>query len=272
MSRSVPSIVDPRSLAFRMKVRWFEDILRHRPARRFLWSLYFAGEAYEELHPDGIFVANLPEGSLLRRQLARHLGDETRHAAIFRGLLAAEGLAPEKLRPQEDVGWHLLTHIVPEAVEQARTGRVFDQALTARYMAFLHTLELRSIGDLCALIEAARSIGEPTLASTLETILPDERFHATYTHRAVLAVAATPRLARRTLDRARRGERKHLRESILGILSRFEELGTIPRTSAGRLRWWTMKQMLRLGLALPLLPIYDEVPRHLTPAPEGRAA
>jgi hypothetical protein len=255
------SIVDSRSLAFRMKARWFEDILRHPPARRFLWSLYFAGEAYEELHPDGIFVANLPEGSLLRRQLARHLSDETRHAAIFRGLLAAEGLAPEKLRPHEDIGWHLLTHVVPEAVEEARTGAVFDEALTVRYMAFLHTLELRSIGDLCALIEAARSVGEPALASTLETILPDERFHATYTHRAVRALAETPR---RELDRARRAERKHLRGSILKILARFEELGTVPRTRAGRIRWWTMKQMLRLGLALPLLPIYDEVPRRLT--------
>jgi len=266
------SMVNPRTLAFRMKVRWFEDILRHPGARRFLWSLYFAGEAYEELHPDGIFVANLPDGSLLRRQLARHLSDETRHAAIFRGLLSAEGLAPEKLRPHEDVGWHLLTHIVPEAVERARTGCEFDEALTVRYMAFLHTLELRSIGDLCALIEAARRLGETALVSTLETILPDERFHATYTHRAVLAMAGSQGLARKALDRARRGERKHLRESILGILSRFEELGTVPRTRAGRLRWWTMKQMLRLGLALPLLPIYDEVPRQLTPAPGRRAA
>jgi hypothetical protein len=266
------SIVNPRSLAFRMKVGWFEDILRHPPARRFIWSLYFAGEAYEELHPDGIFVANLPEGGLLRRQLARHLSDETRHAAIFRGLLAAEGLAPERLRPHEDIGWHLLTHIVPEAVEQAGTGGVFDEALTIRYMAFLHMLELRSIGDLCALIEAARSIGEPALAATLETILPDERFHATYTHRAVRALAASPRRARQALDRTRRAERKHLRESIVRILSRFEDLGTVPRTRAGRLRWWTMKQMLRLGLALPLLPIYDEVPRQLTPAPGRRAA
>jgi hypothetical protein len=154
--------------------------------------------------------------------------------------------------------------VVPEAVEKARTGGLFDEATTIRYMAFLHTLELRSIGDLCAVVEAARSVGEPALAATLETILPDERFHATYTHRAVLALAAAPRQARKALDRARRGERKHLRESILRILARFEELGTIPRTRAGRLRWWTMKQMMRLGLALPLLPIYDEVPRRLT--------
>lgn len=255
------SIVDSRSLAFRMKVRWFEDILRHPPARRFLWSLYFAGEAYEELHPDGIFVANLPEESLLRRQLARHLADETRHAAVFRGLLAAEGLAPEKLRPHEDIGWHLLTHVVPEAVERARTGGLFDEATTIRYMAFLHTLELRSIGDLCALVEAARRLGEAGLVAALETILPDEKFHATYTHRAVLALSPAPR---RALDRARRGERRHLRESLLRILARFEEMGTVPRTRSGRFRWWAMKQMMRLGLALPLLPIYDEVPRRLT--------
>ncbi len=254
------AMVDPSTVAFRMKVAWFEDILAHAEARRYLWSLYYAGEAYEELHPDGIFVARLPEGSLLRRQLAKHLKDETRHATIFRALLAQDGATPAPLEPREDIGWHLLTHVVPDVVALARSGAAFDRRATMRYLAFLHVLELRSIGDLCALLEAARRRGETALVARLETILPDERFHATYTHRGVLALAESRDEARAALDEARRGERKFLRESLLEILARFEALGAAPRSWTGRLRWWLLKQMARLGLALPLLPIYDRVP------------
>jgi hypothetical protein len=266
------AIVDPTRLAFRMKVKWFEDILAHPEARRYLWSLYIAGEAYEELHPDGIFVERLPEGSPLRRQLAKHLRDETRHAAIFRALLREEGSVPAPLEPREDIGWHLLTNVVPDVVALARAGSAFDRRSTMRYFAFLHTLELRSIGDLCALLEAARRRSETALVSRLETILPDERFHATYTHRGVLALSGSRKEARAALDEARRGERRFLRESVLAILARFEALGTAPRSRTGRFRWWLMRQMARLGAALPLLPIYERVPDRVTPDVKGRAA
>ena len=41
------TLVSPRSVAFRFKVRWFKDILSNDATRHHLWSLYYAGEAYE---------------------------------------------------------------------------------------------------------------------------------------------------------------------------------------------------------------------------------
>ena len=259
------AIVNTGTLAFRMKVRWFEDILAHPPARRHLWNLYYAGEAYEELHPDGIFIGMLPEGSVLQKQLTKHLADETRHATIFRAFLAQDGWIPAPLDPREDVGWHLLTHVVPDVVAWSKTCKRFDRPITIRYMAFLHALELRSISDLCALIQAARNRGETDLVEKLETILPDERFHATYTHRAVIEGAETPEEARRVLKEILTAERKFMSSTTLRCLNHFLELGAAPREFSGRFRWGVMKAFAWMGLAVPLLPRYDRVPAHLLP-------
>ena len=271
MSRPDDCFVDPESLAFRMKARWFRDVLAHPPARRYLWSLYHAGEAYEALHPDGIFVERLPD-PLLRRQLARHLTDETRHATVFRALLSEEGAALLPLEPVEDVGWHLLTHVVPDVVERSRRPGSFDEETTVRYMAFLHVLELRSIGDLCALVEAARLAGEPALAARLGTILPDERFHATYTHRAARRLSTGPAQFRTVMEEMVRAERRHMTECLLRITGRFEALGAAPRDGWGRLRWRAMRAAAQIGLGLPLLPVYDRVPGRFLPGEKGEAA
>jgi hypothetical protein len=254
--------VDTGTLAFRMKVRWFRDLLAHPASRRHLWSLYYAGEAYEELHPQGVYVDKLEPW--LGRLLARHLADETRHAAVFRGVMSAEGASPEALAPGEDVGWYLLTHVVPEIVERAGQAGPFTHAEAARYMAFLHVLELRSLSDLTALIHAAKWRGEQGLAESLRSILRDERFHATYTHRAVKSLAGPGAAA--ILDQVRRAERRHYGVVLRGILAGFEALGATPNGSFGRLRWTFMSWIARLGWAAPLLPLYDRVPAAMAPA------
>jgi hypothetical protein len=254
--------VDTRSLAFRMKVRWFADLLAHPAARRHLWSLYYTGEAYEELHPQGVYVRKLDP--TLGKLLARHLSDETRHATVFRGVLSAEGGVPVAVAAEEDVGWYLLTHVVPDVVENAATDEAFTPSDAARYMAFLHVLELRSISDLAALIQAAEGRGEAALAAALRRILRDERFHATYTHRAVRTLAGGG--AGNVLDAVRRAERRHYAHVLRCILEGFDGLGAAPPGLLGRARWVLMRWMARAGWAAPLLPLYDELPPAVMPA------
>jgi len=261
-ARRARFFVDTHRLPFLMKVRWFSDLLAHRAARQHLWSLYYAGEAYEELHPQGVYVERL-EGSL-GGLLARHLADETRHAALFRRVMSAEGTVPEPLVPEEDVGWYLLTHVVPDVVERADREGPFSAAEAARYMAFLHMLELRSLSDLVALIRATEERGENDLAASLRTILRDERFHATYTFRAVQRLAGER--AREVLDVIRRAERRHYAFVLRRILAGFERLGAVPAGGLGRVRWTLMKWAARLGWATPLLPLYEELPPALMPA------
>jgi fatty acid desaturase len=258
------AFVRTEALAFKMKVRWFLDLLAHVPSRRHLWSLYFAGEAYQALHPEAVFVGRLEEP--LSSLLARQLADETRHAETFRGLLAAEGLRPAALPPEEDVGYFLLSQVAPDIVARAGEASPFTRDETMRYMAFLHVLELRSLSDLAALIEAARRRGEISLAAGLSSILGDERFHASYTHAAVLRLAADGAEARRVLDRTRRAERRHYARVLDAILRRFETLGAAPLDVLGRLRWRLMRALASLGLAVPLLPLYDRLPARLTSA------
>jgi fatty acid desaturase len=252
-----PPLVDRRSLAFAMKVRWFSDLLASPAARRHLWQLYYAGEAYEELHPDAVFTSRLEPR--LGRLLTRQLADETRHATVFRALLAEEGQVPAALPPTEDVGFFLLTHVLPELRAELGRSEPFPARLTQRYMAFLHALELRSMGDLEALRTAAERRGETALAHRLEDILRDEHFHARYTHRAVheLAAAGDPRAVLREVCRA---ERRSYREVLVAILQRFEALGARPRDRAGAWRWRAMKALARLGLAVPRLPHFDRFP------------
>jgi fatty acid desaturase len=259
--RGPRAFVETGTIAFRMKVRWFLDLLAHPEARRHLWSLYYAGEAYVELHPDGVFVDRLEPR--LGRLLRRHLEDETRHATVFRRLLADEGAAPVPLPPPEDVGFFLLSTVLPDIGAELGRHAPFSPDLTQRYMAFLHTLELRSLGDLHALIAACRRRGEEALAVRFEAIARDERFHASYTHRAVWDLAPDRGQARRVLDAVRRAERRNYRTVLLAILRRFESLGARPRDLGGRLRWTAMRWLAQLGLAVPLLPLFETLPPHL---------
>lgn len=252
-------MVRERSLAFRAKVAWFGDILRSPRARKHLWNLYYAGEAYEELHPQGVFISLLPPP--LDQLLKKHLSDENRHAEIFRGLLQAEGESgPASLSPEQDIGWHLLTHILPDVVEKGAREIPFDTQETMRYMAFLHALELRSISDLCALLVAARQRGETQLVEKIISILRDERFHATYTHDFVFRLATNARQARSVIDCIRKAERKYYTDSLKHILAHFERLGTQPPSVIGRLRWMFMKLVAKSGGAVSLLPVYDRIP------------
>jgi hypothetical protein len=244
-----------------MKVLLFRDILTCPEARHHLWSIYYTGEAYEEIHPQGVFVAKLPPR--LGRLLERHLADETRHAAVFRSFLAHESSIPARLPAEEDVGWHCLTHVVPEIVERAAQPGPFTEREAMRYMAFLHALELRSTSDLFALIEAARSLGNETVARTLESIVGDERYHAAYTHAAVFRLAGTTCEARRTLRRTMCAERRAYAESLRRILAHFRAVGAEPKRLGGRVRWLLMRALVRTGLAFPLLPIYERIPKEL---------
>ena len=256
------ALVDDDTIAFRMKVRWFRDLLACPAARRKLWSLYYAGEAYEELHPEGVYVERLEPP--LGRLLARHLADETRHAAIFRAVAAEEGTRPEPVEGAEDLGWYLLNHVVPDVVARGTDPGPFTADEAARYMAFLHVLELRSLADLTALIRAAEMEGEPALATALRGILRDELFHATYTHRAVRRLAG-PRAAL-ILDEVRRAEQAHYGIALRRILAGFEAVGAVPQTVSGRLRWTVMRLVARLGWAVPLLPLHETLPTSLVRA------
>jgi fatty acid desaturase len=255
-------LIDTTALPFRVKKYLFRDILRCPVARRHLWSVYFTGEAYEELHADAVYIDKLPPR--LGRLLAKHLADETRHAAVFRSFLAADASDPVRVAPLEDVGWTCLTSSVPDVVAKARTQAPFSNTEAARYMAFLHALELRSLSDLFALIEAARSLGENDLADAILRITKDERFHATYTHHAVFELAQDRAAARSIIDDVRGRERKAYARCMSALLSHFAALGATPAGFGDRARWFATKLLVRTGLAFPLLPILDRVPRRLT--------
>ena len=259
---STGCMVRRNSVAFKTKVQWFEDILRSPQARRHLWSLYYAGEAYQELHPQGIFIKKLEPP--FDRLLARHLHDEDYHAEIFRGLLQQEGAAgPTPLSAEQDVGWYLLTHILPDIVYKAAQTTTFNREETQRYMAFLHTLELRSISDLCALWVAARRRGETELARKVIRILRDERFHATYTHGIVFRLAKNAHEARAILQQVHKAEQRYYQRCLNQILRQFEQLGTMPHTVMGRLRWMLLKVLANIGGAVPRLPLYERMPASL---------
>jgi fatty acid desaturase len=255
------AFVDARGLDFKMKVRWFRDLLASPAARQHLWNLYYAGEAYVELHPDAVFITRLEPrlGALLRR----HLDDETRHAMVFRDLLTREGAQPSPLPETEDVGFFLLTNVLPEIRPELDGRAPFSRALTQRYMAFLHVLELRSLGDLWALITAARQRGETALANQLQAILADERFHASYTHREVMRLAETSQQALALLDEVRRAERQHYTAALLTIVHHFEKLGGRPRGMSGWLRWNAMTALATAGLAVRPLPRFETLPGRL---------
>ncbi len=254
-------LVDRASLAYRMRVAMFRDVLRSAEARKHLFRVYYTGEAYTELHPDGVFIERL--GPELARRLERHLADETRHATVFRSFLARDGAEPRLVPALEDVGWNGLNHAVPEVVAGGASGARLGRDETMEYMAFLHALELRSTGDLLAVIDAADQIGDGELADALRGILRDERGHAAYTHRAVVGLAVSRGEARRTFERMARRERRAYAQSVRAITAHLGALGAAPDALVDRARWLLLRLMLKTGLASPKLPVYERIEARL---------
>ncbi|MFT7522114.1 MAG: fatty acid desaturase [Kiritimatiellia bacterium] len=241
-------------LAHRMKVRWFMDILRAPEARLHLWSLYYHGEAYEELHPLGVWIHKLaPHWA---SNLRSHLDDENRHAALFAGLLAAEGHAPRPLQGEEDVGWYLLHQVVPDVCRAAGRPGLLSAEHSARYLGFLHSLERRSVSDLEALLEAAKQLGDQPVCGVVTDILADERWHAAWTWRAMCKIAGSAAEAEAIYEPIRTAERRAMLQVTRKLLAVFEGLGARPQ-GTGRLRWTAMRMLASMGLAVPLLPSFD---------------
>jgi hypothetical protein len=80
-----------------------------------------------------------------------------------------------------------------------------------------------------------------------------------------LALAPDGGQARTVLDQVRRAEQFHSACLLKHLLAGFERLGTAPAGSAGRARWALMRAVARLGLAVPLLPVYARFPDHVWP-------
>lgn len=238
------------SFGHRMKVWWMRDILRGEASRQHLLSLYFHGEAYESLHPLGVWFDKLaPRWS---RKLRSQFDDENRHAAIFQGLLASEGVLPTPIEGKEDVGWYLLHHVVPQVCAAAGRPGLFSDEEAASYCGFLHALERRSIGDLWALREAAEAEGFPAIAEAARGILQDERVHALWTWRAMCVLAGSPEDAQRIFKPIRAGERRGTHQVLQHLIGVFEAKGARP--SGAWLRWRLMAIAARLQAAVPLLP------------------
>lgn len=256
-STNTKPLVRKNSQSFRMRVRLFQDILQCAKARQHIWSVYYTGEAYEEIHPQGVYVDKLPPK--WGRLLERHLNDETRHAEVFQRLLTEEKTSPKKLAPIEDVGWHCLTQVVPEVVAKGKTHEPFQDEETQRYMAFLHSLELRSISDLLALREAAKRLGKETLAQDIQKILQDEQFHASYTLAAVYELAPSVQQAQKVLTQVLRAERKAYTQSLQHIFQQIRALGSTPPGIKNKIRWAVMGLLVKSGVAFQRLPLYKRL-------------
>jgi hypothetical protein len=254
-------LVNTSTIAFKAKVAWFKDILKNGEARQYLWSLYYAGEAYVELHPNGVFIPLLKPP--LDRLLDRHLSDETRHAALFCAFLMKEGRQLLHVNHSDDLGWFLLNSMVPDIVAQAKSNIPFTNEQTARYMAFLHTLELRSVSDLYALLIAARQLKDADVVSALESILPDEVFHAAYTHKAAIECLDDKQAALRLLDSMRNMELKLYTKAIRRMVGEFMRRRAMPYSVPGLVRWLGTIVLCQIGSPFPKLPVYETVPHKI---------
>jgi hypothetical protein len=182
---------------------------------------------------------------------------------VFRALLARDGAEPTGVPALEDVGWNGLTRAVPGVVAGGAAGARLGREETVAYMAFLHALELRSTGDLLAVIDAADEVGDREVAGKLRGILGDERGHAAYTHKAVVSLAVSRAEARRALVRMGRAERRAYAESVRAITTHLHRLGAAPKPLVDRARWLLLRVMLATGLASPKLPVYERIEARL---------
>jgi hypothetical protein len=88
-------------------------------------------------------------------------------------------------------------------------------------------------------------------------------FHASYTHATVLRLCEDEDRARATLEKILHLERRYYSIALNRILDRFNALGAAPKNLFGKLRWLGMAALARLGLAVPMLPVYLRMPRRI---------
>ena len=105
--------------------------------------------------------------------------------------------------------------------------------------------------------------GNHPLAQVVQDIIKDERFHASYTLKAVHDLNGEGE-AQQILRNVRRAERHHYRQALRRMLERFEALGARPTSPLGALRWAILHASTATNLAFPVLPSYKRLPRTLT--------
>lgn len=135
---------------------------------------------------DMFAAAELTDDPELARLFFRHALDEARHARMFQQ--AALSLVPAAKARR----WSLV-HATRQNLYK-RLGKV-------RFLAFVHLAERRGEAHFAAL--ARHFAGRPELVRLLERIAKDERFHVTYSRRALMKIDPAGAGRALLLERAR---------------------------------------------------------------------
>jgi len=206
--------------------RFLRDLLAGAAGRAFVLNQAAVAEATDEGHVFDVVLsaaralrgddAGLDEDPQLDKTIVKHRDDELRHAELFRGCVARQGVDPG------DVPARLrLVDAIDRETGGVASAPIVDRLGVMRAYLVLQVIEERAVHQF-GLVEPAMRPFDPQSAAVLRSVLDDERRHVKYCRAVSRRYAPDPLTLAEELGRFRLAEarafRDHSRRNMTHIL------------------------------------------------------
>lgn len=199
---------------------FLRDLLASPAGRAFVLNQAAVAEATDEGHVFDVILAQVDDVALAK-MIKKHRDDETRHAEIFHGCVARQGVDPGEV-PAD-------LRLV-DAIDR-ETGGVVDAPIVDRkdvmraYLV-LQVIEERALHQF-GLIEPVMRRHDPASAAALRAVIEDERRHLKYCHAISRRYAPDPLTHAQTLGRLRLAEARAFRDHSRRNMAHMLDAGLV---------------------------------------------
>lgn len=225
---------------------FLRDLLAGADGRAFVLNQAAVAEATDEGHVFDVILAQVDDAKL-RTMIEKHRDDELRHAEIFRGCVARQGVDPGEV-PME-------LRLV-DAIDRETGGLVsesiVDRLGVMRAYLLLQVIEERALHQF-GLLESAMRRYDRASADAIRTVIFDESRHLKYCH-AISRRYAPDRLTHaQTLGRMRLAEARAFRDHSRRNMAHMLDAGLVG-SKVKTAMWRGVSTLTARSNELPLTP------------------
>lgn len=214
---------------------FFRTLLATREGRAHVLSLMVAAEEGDEA---GVFdrLIDRMGDHPLARAVASHQADEMRHAGLYRGCLARNGLREERSIPDELQVIRVVAAEAGGAFASGDAGAIASDADVMNTFALLLAIEERGVEQFPILGSEFRRLGDSATADVFDEVARDERGHVKSCAALGRRFAPDDATWRRAVEHYRGVERRAFDKVGLATLANAARRGLIAKGLLARIQ------------------------------------
>ncbi len=222
----------------RISLRFLRHIVATPEGRAYLLTQVADAEGSDEGAIFDHLLAKVDDAEL-RRLVKRHADDETRHAALFRARVDAQGVTPPTVP-----GTLKILPRISATLDGVLSGGIETHRDIMNAYLLLQVIEERAVTRFPLFEKAFRPV-DPETADTFVAVAKDEERHLKYCHAIARRYAPDEATHASTLARYRNAEASVFTETSALNMSHILSHGLVRLTGAQRLAWTAFGALLR---------------------------